>query len=79
MTNWKREIKLNHIINSRPELIDEDDLPISIAEAVCEILEKDPELNIFSDEIRLCITVEEFNGEMDNIYDYCDDNKILIN
>lgn len=24
-------------------------------------------------------TVEEFNNEMDNVYNYCDDNKILIN
>lgn len=79
MANWKREIKLKNIINSRPELMEEDDVPINIVEEICEILEKDPELNIFTDDIRVCQTVEEFNGEMDNIYDYCDDNKILIN
>lgn len=79
MKNWKRQIRLKDIINSRPELEDIDDLPINIAEEICEILEKDSELNIFSDNIRSCQTVEEFNQAMDDVYDYCDDNKILIN
>jgi len=76
---WKRKIKLKHIIDSRPELMDEDDVPINIVEELCEILDKDPELAIFANDLRDCQIVQEFNDMIDDIYDYCDDNKIWIN
>ncbi len=58
--------------------MDEDNVPMSIIEGLCEILNKDPELKIFTDEMRCCQTVEEFKQGIDDIYDYCDENKIWV-
>lgn len=75
---WKRKIELKYIINSRPALMPEDDVPIDIVENLCEILDKDAELAIFANDLRDCQVVEEFNNILDDIYDYCDENKIWI-
>lgn len=76
---WLKQIDLKHIINSRPDLVDEDDIPSGIIGEICAVLEKDVDLRLFVDDIRHCKTVEEFNSVIDDLYDFCDTHRIWIN
>ena len=76
--NWKRTVKLKHILESAPDLNDDDTLPPSVKTLFCDTLANDHDLKQFVSYFKKAITVNDFNNAMAELYDFCDYNKIWI-